>query len=466
MTLLIEPDFGTPRSKRTEKVTVIIDGTEVEVPADTSIMRAAATIGINVPKLCATDTLKAFGSCRLCVVEIDGRKGTPSSCTTPVADGMKISTQSEKLSRLRQGVMELYLSDHPADCAVGDQCKVHGMAKEVGLKEVRYSGATHLDLPKDESNPYFTFDSTECIVCNRCVRACDEVQGTFALTIENRGFEARVSSSGTSFIDSECVSCGACVQACPTGALTEKTLLTIGTPTRSVITTCAYCGVGCSFKAEMKGDELVRMVPLKDGGANEGHSCVKGRFAWGYATHEDRITSPMIRKSITDEWQKVSWEEAIAYAATGLKKIQAELGVNSIGGISSSRCTNEEVFVVTKLVRAAFGNNNIDTCARVCHSPTGYGLKQTFGTSAGTQDFESVEHADVIMLIGANPTAAHPVFASRMKKALRKGASLIVVDPRQIPLVRTPHVSATHHLQLMPGTNVAVINAFSARDCH
>ena len=461
MTLLIEPDFGTPRSKRTEKVTVIIDGTEVEVPADTSIMRAAATIGINVPKLCATDTLKAFGSCRLCVVEIDGRKGTPSSCTTPVADGMKISTQSEKLSRLRQGVMELYLSDHPADCAVGDQCKVHGMAKEVGLKEVRYSGATHLDLPKDESNPYFTFDSTECIVCNRCVRACDEVQGTFALTIENRGFEARVSSSGTSFIDSECVSCGACVQACPTGALTEKTLLTIGTPTRSVITTCAYCGVGCSFKAEMKGDELVRMVPLKDGGANEGHSCVKGRFAWGYATHEDRITSPMIRKSITDEWQKVSWEEAIAYAATGLKKIQAELGVNSIGGISSSRCTNEEVFVVTKLVRAAFGNNNIDTCARVCHSPTGYGLKQTFGTSAGTQDFESVEHADVIMLIGANPTAAHPVFASRMKKALRKGASLIVVDPRQIPLVRTPHVSATHHLQLMPGTNVAVINALA-----
>ena len=283
MTLLIEPDFGTPRSKRTEKVTVIIDGTEVQVPADTSIMRAAATIGINVPKLCATDTLKAFGSCRLCVVEIDGRKGTPSSCTTPVAEGMKISTQSAKLSRLRQGVMELYLSDHPADCAIGDQCKVHGMAKEVGLKEVRYSGATHLDLPKDESNPYFTFDSTECIVCNRCVRACDEVQGTFALTIENRGFEARVSSSGTSFIESECVSCGACVQACPTGALTEKTLLTIGTPTRSVITTCAYCGVGCSFKAEMKGDELVRMVPLKDGGANEGHSCVKGRFAWGYA---------------------------------------------------------------------------------------------------------------------------------------------------------------------------------------
>jgi formate dehydrogenase major subunit len=457
----MEPDYGTPASKRTELVHVEIDGITVEIPAETSIMRASEIAGISIPKLCATDSLKAFGSCRLCVVEIDGRNGTPSSCTTPVSEGMKISTSSERIDRIRQGVMELYLSDHPAVCASGDECEVHGMAKRVGLNEVRYSGSTHLDLPKDESNPYFTFDSTECIVCNRCVRACDEVQGTFALTIENRGFEARVSSSGTSFIESECVSCGACVQACPTGALTEKTLYTIGTPTRSVITTCAYCGVGCSFKAEMRGDELVRMVPYKEGGANEGHSCVKGRFAWGYATHEDRITSPMIREKITDPWKTVSWQEAIGYAASRLKAIQSEHGNESIGGITSSRCTNEEVYVVQKMVRAAMGNNNVDTCARVCHSPTGYGLSQTFGTSAGTQDFESVEHSDVIMLIGANPTAAHPVFAARMKQALRKGAALIVVDPRAIEMVRTPHVEATHHLQLMPGTNVAIINALA-----
>lgn len=461
MTLIMEPDYGTPASKRTEFVHVEIDAIAVEIPAETSIMRASEIAGISIPKLCATDSLKAFGSCRLCVVEIDGRNGTPSSCTTPVAEGMRISTNSERIDRIRQGVMELYLSDHPAVCASGDECEVHGMAKRVGLSEVRYSGSTHLDLPKDESNPYFTFDSTECIVCNRCVRACDEVQGTFALTIENRGFEARVSSSGTSFIESECVSCGACVQACPTGALTEKTLYTIGTPTRSVITTCAYCGVGCSFKAEMRGDELVRMVPYKEGGANAGHSCVKGRFAWGYATHEDRITSPMIREKITDPWKTVSWQEAIGYAASRLKSIQGEYGNESIGGITSSRCTNEEVYVVQKMIRAAMGNNNVDTCARVCHSPTGYGLSQTFGTSAGTQDFESVEHSDVIMLIGANPTAAHPVFAARMKQALRKGAALIVVDPRAIELVRTPHVEATHHLQLMPGTNVAIINALS-----
>ena len=461
MTLLIEPDYGTPASKKFDLVHVEIDGIEVEIPADTSIMRASAIAGISIPKLCATDRLKAFGSCRLCVVEIEGRNGTPSSCTTPVADGMKISTNSERIDRIRQGVMELYMSDHPEVCAAGDECEMHGVAKQVGLSQVRYSGSTHLDLPKDESNPYFTFDSTECIICNRCVRACDEVQGTFALTIENRGFEARVSSSGTSFMESECVSCGACVQACPTGALTEKTLYTIGTPTRSVITTCAYCGVGCSFKAEMKGDQLVRMVPLKDGGANEGHSCVKGRFAWGYAMHEDRITEPMIREAITDPWKPASWQEAIEYAASKLKAIQSKHGVDSIGGITSSRCTNEEVYVVQKMVRAAMGNNNVDTCARVCHSPTGYGLNQTFGTSAGTQDFESVEHSDVILLIGANPTAAHPVFASRMKQVLRRGAQLIIVDPRAIELVRTPHVEATHHLQLMPGTNVAIINALA-----
>ena len=462
MSLIMEPDFGTPKSKQVATVTVEIDGKSVVVPADTSIMRAAAECGVDIPKLCATDRLKAFGSCRLCVVEIDGRKGTPSSCTTPVTDGMKVSTKSEKLDRLRQGVMELYLSDHPENCEVGDACEVHGVAKKVGLTEVRYEAQkTHLDLPKDDSNPYFNFDSSECIVCNRCVRACDEVQGTFALTITGRAFDARVSAGNKNFVESECVSCGACVQVCPTGALKEKNLLTIGAPTRSVETTCAYCGVGCSFKAEMKGNEVVRMIPSKNGGANEGHSCVKGRFAWGYASHQDRQLSPMIREKITDEWRKVSWEEAIAYAANGLKKVQEKYGWNSIGGITSSRCTNEEVYVVQKMIRAAFGTNNVDTCARVCHSPTGYGLNKTFGTSAGTQDFESVEHSDVIMLIGANPTAAHPVFGSRLKQAIRKGAKLIVVDPRQIELVKTAHVKADHHLQLLPGTNVAIINALA-----
>ncbi|MFD1046918.1 molybdopterin-dependent oxidoreductase, partial [Kibdelosporangium lantanae] len=366
-----------------------------------------------------------FGSCRLCLVEIDGRKGTPASCTTPVSPGMKVRTQTPRLEKLRQGVMELYISDHPLDCltcsANGD-CELQDMSGVVGLRQVRYGydGENHLDEPTDSTNPYFDFEASKCIACSRCVRACGEVQGTFALTIEGRGFESKVSAGGVDFMDSECVSCGACVQACPTATLNEKSVINLGMPTRSVVTTCAYCGVGCSFKAELRGDELVRMVPYKGGDANEGHSCVKGRFAFGYATHPDRQLSPMIRESIDDEWQVVDWDTAISYTAKKLLEVQAKHGPDSIGGITSSRTTNEEVYVVQKMVRAAFGNNNVDTCARVCHSPTGYGLNQTFGTSAGTQDFKSVAEADVIMVIGANPTDAHPVFASRMKRRLRE----------------------------------------------
>jgi formate dehydrogenase major subunit len=262
-------------------------------------------------------------------------------------------------------------------------------------------------------------------------------------------------------MDSECVSCGACVQACPTATLTENSIIAKGQAEHTVATTCAYCGVGCGFLAEMKGNEVVRMLPHKDGKANEGHSCVKGRFAWDYATHEDRMLSPMIRNSINDPWREVSWDEAIDYAASEFKRIQATHGVNSVGGIVSSRCTNEEDYLVQKLVRAAFGNNNVDTCARVCHSPTGYGLKQTLGESAGTQTFASIEQTDVIVVIGANPTDGHPVFASRMKRRLREGARLVVIDPRSIDLVRSPHIQADYHLKLKPGTNVAVISAMA-----
>ncbi|MGR8979141.1 MAG: formate dehydrogenase subunit alpha [Gammaproteobacteria bacterium] len=467
MSMNKEKDFGTPASQSTQLVTLEIDGFEVKAPAGTSVMRAAASIGIDIPKLCATDSLEPFGSCRLCVVEIQGGRGMPASCTTPVAEGMKVVTQNKRLADVRRGVMELYISDHPLDCltcsANGD-CELQDMAGAVGLREVRYNpaGENHLSASKDESNPYFTFDPTKCIVCSRCVRACEETQGTFALTIDGRGFDSKVSpSQNQAFIDSECVACGACVQACPTATLMENSVIEHGVPEHAIVTTCAYCGVGCSFRAEMKGDQVIRMVPHKDGKANHGHSCVKGRFAFGYATHKDRITKPMIRKSIKDHWQEVSWEEAINHAASELKRIQAKYGRDSIGGITSSRCTNEETYLVQKLIRAGFGNNNVDTCARVCHSPTGYGLKQTFGESSGTQNFDSVMKADVILVIGANPTDGHPVFASLMKKRLRQGAKLIVVDPRQIDLVKNPHVAADYHLKLRPGTNVALINALA-----
>ena len=467
MNVLNETDYGTPASHSDISVTLEIDGVSITVPKGTSVMRAATEAGVNVPKLCATDSLDAFGSCRLCLVEIEGRKGYPASCTTPCEPGMKVKTQTNKLADIRKGVMELYISDHPLDCLTcptNGNCELQDMAGVVGLREVRYGyeGENHLKMKKDESNPYFTYDPSKCIVCNRCVRACEETQGTFALTIDGRGFESRVSAGqNEAFMDSECVSCGACVQACPTATLTEKSVIMMGQAEHSKITTCAYCGVGCSFKAEMKGNEVVRMVPYKDGKANHGHSCVKGRFAWGYASHKDRMLNPMIRKKITDPWQEVSWEEAISYAASEFRRIQAKHGKDSIGGITSSRCTNEETYLVQKLVRAAFGNNNVDTCARVCHSPTGYGLKQTLGESAGTQTFDSVMHADVIMVIGANPVAAHPVFASQMKRRLREGAKLIVVDPRTTEMVKSPHVQADYHLKLKPGTNVAIVSALA-----
>jgi len=380
---------------------------------------------------------------------------------------MVVRTNTPRLQKLRRGVMELYISDHPLDCltcsANGD-CELQDTAGEVGLREVRYRpGENHFSVvEKDVSNPYFEYDSSKCIMCSRCVRACDEIQGTFAITVEGRGFASRIAAGPThEFLSSECVSCGACVAACPTATLQEKRVSELGTPTRAVITTCAYCGVGCQFQAEMRGPELVRMVPYKEGKANEGHSCVKGRFAFGYAAHRDRITKPMIREAITDPWREVSWDEAFAYTAAEFHRIQKKYGKDALGGITSSRCTNEEAYLVQKFVRAGLGNNNVDTCARVCHSPTGFGLSQTFGTSAGTQDFKSVESSDVVLVIGANPTDGHPVFASRLKRRLRQGAKLIVIDPRRIDLVRSPHIEAAHHLAILPGTNVAVLSALA-----
>jgi formate dehydrogenase major subunit len=507
MGLVHEIDYGTPASKAAKQVTLTVDGRSVTVAEGTSIMRAGMEAGVEIPKLCATDMLDAFGSCRVCLVEIEGRGGTPASCTTPVADGMVVHTQTERLDRIRRGVMELYVSDHPAgfgqprDGTRTGASEFDRVVESVGLTENRYGtevrnhverdggdhanghahghanghdsgdmggiapghGSLNIDyIARDESNPYFTYDASQCIVCSRCVRACEEVQGTFALTVSGRGFESRITAGmSDNFLESECVSCGACVQACPTDALREKTVLEKGMPESSVVTTCAYCGVGCSFKAEMKGEEVIRMVPWKDGKANRGHSCVKGRFAWGYATHKERILNPMVREKITDPWREVTWEEAFSHVANEFRRLQYQYGRGAIGGITSSRCTNEETYLVQKLVRQGFANNNVDTCARVCHSPTGYGLGQTYGTSAGTQDFDSVEDSDVIMVIGANPVAAHPVFASRMKKRIRQGAKLIVLDPRETETVKAPHMQADYHLPLKPGTNVAVVTALA-----
>lgn len=369
MRSIAESDLGTPAplyrnvgrktstaAPAAKQVSLTLDGRVIAVPEGTSVMRAAALSGIAIPKLCATDQLEAFGSCRLCLVQIEGRKGYPASCTTPVTEGMVVRTQNAALAKLRRGVMELYISDHPLDCLTcpaNGHCELQDMAGAVGLREVRYGyeGDNHVHaavngeanprfVETDSSNPYFSFDPSKCIVCSRCVRACDEQQGTLALSIQGRGFDSKVAAGQDElFMDSECVSCGACVQACPTATLSEKSLIEKGQASHSVVTTCAYCGVGCSFRAEMQGEDLVRMVPNQDGHANRGHSCVKGRFALGYATHADRITTPMIRARITDPWQAVSWETAITHAATEFKRIQGQFGRDAVGGITSSRCT-------------------------------------------------------------------------------------------------------------------------------
>ena len=459
-------DFGTPAVTSQVDVSLIIDNRRVNTKAGTSIMRACFEAGIHLPKLCATDNVNAFGSCRLCIVNTNQHRKPVASCHTEVAEGMIVTTQSATLAKLRKGIMELYISDHPLDCltcpANGD-CELEDMAGVVGLREVRYDkGKNHLQTKKDNSNPYFSYDASKCIVCSRCVRACDEVQGTLALTVGKRGFDSKITASeNTAFFDSECVSCGACVQACPTASLMEKSVIEWGQPESKTLTTCAYCGVGCSFWAEHKGEQVIRMTPAKIGKANEGHSCVKGRFAWNYANSDDRVTSPMIRNSIDEPWQPVSWQEAFSFAANKFKQLQTDYGVDCVGSITSSRCTNEETYLVQKLTRAALKNNNVDTCARVCHSPTGYGLKKTFGTSAGTQNFKSADHSDVFVFIGANPTDAHPVFGSRLKRRIRKGAQVIVIDPRQIDLVKSPHIQCAQHLQLRPGTNVAILNAMA-----
>lgn len=464
-------DHGTPPSTAEQLIELEIDGTVVRVPTGTTVMRAAADAGMIIPKLCATEALKPFGACRLCLVEIEGRRGFPASCTTPVEAGMRVCTQSPRLTELRRGVMELYISDHPLDCltcSANGNCELQTMAGTVGLREVRYgqNGSNHFApecaLPVDTSNPYFSYDPAKCIACSRCIRACEEQQGSFAITMVSRGFASRVTAGlNEPFMGSECVSCGACVLACPTATLMEKSITTHGQPDHVITTTCAYCGVGCSLAAEMKGSQVIRMVPDRLGHANAGHACIKGRFAWGYATHRDRITKPMIRHTINEPWREVSWEKAIAHAAAEFRRIQDKYGRDSVGALVSSRCTNEEDYLVQKLVRAGFGNNNVDTCARVCHSPTGYGLGQTFGTSAGTQTFASVAKADVILVIGANPSDGHPVFASRLKRRLREGAKLIVIDPRRIDLVGGPHSRADLHLQLRPGTNVALLTAMA-----
>lgn len=415
----------------------------------------------SVPTLCDAPNLEPFGSCRVCSVDValtvDGPTKTVASCHTPISPGMHIYPDSENVKRLRRSIIELVLTDHPLDCLtceVNGNCELQDVAAQVGIRDVRYpEGANHLHYEKDNSHPYMTSDLSKCINCYRCVRACDEVQGEFILSMSGRGFDSKIIKGvDQSFFDSECVSCGACAQACPTSAISDIFESKAIMATEKTRTVCTYCGVGCNLEVATTGEEILSIRAPYDAEVNHGHTCLKGRYAFQFYDHPDRLRSPLIRRD--GELVEASWDEALDYIAEKLKHYKSEYGPDSIAGISSSRTTNEENYLMQKFLRAVIGTNNIDGCARVCHSPTALGMQRTFGTGAATNSVEDMEVTDLMMVIGANPTDAHPVTGARMKQQAMKGKTLIVIDPRRTHLAKY----AQYHLQLRPGTNVAVLN--------
>ncbi|MCO6477476.1 MAG: formate dehydrogenase subunit alpha [Phaeodactylibacter sp.] len=414
-----------------------------------------------IPTLCDAPNLEPFGSCRLCSVEIaregNGIMKTVAACHTRVAEGQRIYPDTAAMQRLRRNILELVLTDHPQDCLTCEangQCELQAVAARVGIREVRYpEGANHLSRPRDESHPYLISDLAKCINCYKCVRACDEVQGEFVLSMAGRGFDSHIiKGMDTTFADSYCVSCGACVQACPTGALTDIFQPAARRATETVRTVCTYCGVGCNLEVARRSGEILSISAPYDAEANHGHTCVKGRYAFRFYNHPQRLRSPMIKRE--GKHVEVSWEEAYDYIAERLTAIKEEYGPDAIAGISSSRCTNEENYLMQKFIRAVIGTNNIDGCARICHAPTALGMQRAFGTGAATNSIEDLKYTDCMLVVGANPTSAHPVTGARIKQRALKGKTLIVIDPRKTELAR----HATYHLQLRPGTNVALLN--------
>ena len=417
-----------------------------------------------VPTLCDAPQLEPYGACRVCSVEValqaDGPRRVVASCHTPLTAGMHLFTESPKVRKLRRNIVELVLTDHPLDCLtceVNGNCELQTVAAKVGVRKVRYpAGANHLDRQKDLSHPYLTSDLSKCINCSRCVRACDEVQGQHVLSMHGRGFNARIIKGlDQSFMDSTCVSCGACSQACPTSAISDVFQSKSIEATKNTRTVCTYCGVGCNLNVATKGREVLSIQAPADSLVNHSHTCLKGRYAFKFVNHRDRLRTPLIRYN--GHFTEVTWDEAYDYIVKNLKRIQSEHGGDAVAGISSARCTNEENYLMQKFIRVGFGTNNIDACARVCHSPTAWGMQKAFGTGAATNSIADLEFTNCILITGANPTEGHPVTGSRIKQRVMKGVPLIVIDPREIELV--PY--ASHFLQLRPGTNVALLDMFA-----
>jgi len=439
---------------------VTINGRSHRFPDGIAIKEALGRLGIEVPALCHDNRLEPYGSCRLCVVEVKGRGALSTACNTPISDGMEIFTHSPAVEGVRRTLLRLLAKDYPPEAVEEFPDKqFHRYLRQYGIKASGSPGAGSPAVPfmRDATHPYINVEMSRCVTCYRCVRICEEVQGQFVWKAWDRGGATRIMPArGGTLLDSGCVSCGTCVDACPTGALEDLTVLTRGVPTEWTKTICSYCGTGCEVNVGTREGRITTIRPALDGPSNHGHACVKGRYAFDYIYAKDRVTSPMIRRE--GEWLRVSWDEVIDFVAGRLRAIVADHGPDSIGLLSSSRGTNEENYVAQKFARIVLGTNNIDCCARVCHSPTAAAMKMTLGTGAATNCLDDIEIARTILVCGANPTEGHPVIGARIKQAARRGANLIVVDPRAIELTQYAAV----HLQLRPGTNVVLFNALGA----
>ena len=434
---------------------VTINGQQVPAEPGETIYGAAGRAGIAIPSLCASAHLSPYGSCRLCLAEIEGMKGLHATCSMPVREGMVVTTESAQLTKHRRNLIELYLSERPQGEPLGD---LTHLATRYGVTHVRYPSGARRAAVRDESSPFFVFDNQRCISCARCVRACDEIQPAFAISMVKAGFSIRPAwgaagiNGQNGVASSTCVSCGACVKECPTGALTENTIVKHGRPTSHVRTTCAYCGVGCTFEAGVRDGQVVSMVPADDGPSNQGHACLKGRFGWTYNYAEDRVRTPLLRDGTG--WKAIGWNQALDLIARTFTRIKEQAGPDALAAISSSRGTNEENYLFGKFIRCVMGTNHIDNCARVCHSATVTGMMETIGASAATNSIRDLNEARLILVVGANPTESHPVLGARLLQLARRGVPLLVVDPRRTEIAR----AATIHLQLRPGTNVALLN--------
>jgi formate dehydrogenase major subunit len=432
-----------------------INGTSGEFAEGMMVLEALRSVGLDVPTLCDDPRLKPAGACRLCVVEVKGWPHPAVSCHTPLTDGMAIKTETAELHAERKSLLSLLAHRYPKEALRQAPDKTFNRyLKEYGLAD-QASGETDSKLI-DDSHPYIHVDMNRCIYCYRCVRICEELQGQFVWQVWNRGAETRiVPDSGTNLRESSCVSCGACVDTCPTGALEDKSIIALGTPTRWNKTTCAYCGTGCEMNVGTRQDRIVSIRPALDAPVSKGHLCVKGRYAFEYAYAADRITEPLMR--VDRYWKVVSWEKAIDFCASELRRIMEEHGAHSIGLLGSARATNEENYLAQKFARTVLGTNNVDCCARVCHGPTAAAMKMVLGTGAATNSLDDIERARTILLCGTNTTENHPIIGARIKQQTLRGAKLIVIDPRQIELARYAAV----HLALRPGTNIALMNALA-----